>query len=347
MTNYITKTIKNGVEANIPVTSVNWQYGDVTIQTGGNYTAGNWIDITNDEIWLDGTYDKTTTHSDMQWPCPDGFHIPKRTERGTVKDIWTTLGAWAASSWPSMSNMLKLPLAWCRYSNTEIWEVWSWFYRSCSYANHYYWYELELSQYNINQSHDTSRSKWNYIRAFKDNPIVPTSSWTVLYQWTWSAGIFRDSSLWLISLSSDWTTWITIQDKNLGATTVWNSGDTLSEANCWNVFQWWNNNPFPWTQSSGTITTSSTTVSVAWYWPWNYYSSNTWITANPWQLTTDENNLRWWVSQWTWVSQTSWNLVINDNAGPKSIVKVRWWTQAEYDALTTKDPNTLYFTTES
>lgn len=43
----------------------------------------------------------------------------------------------------------------------------------------------------------------------------------------------------------------------------------------------------------------------------------------------------------------SWNLVINDNAGPKSIVKVRWWTQAEYDALATKDPNTLYFTTES
>jgi len=312
MTNYITKTIKNGVEANIPVTSVNWQYGDVTIQTGGNYTAGNWIDITNDEIWLDGTYDKTTTHSDMQWPCPDEFHIPTRTEWKNIHDIWYALGAWDYQSWQWMSNMLKLPMAWCRYSNTETWEVWSaWRYRSCSYVNHYYWYELTFSS-SVNWAHDTSRSGWNYIRAFKDNPIVPTSSWTVLYQWTWSAGIFRDSSLWLISLSSDWTTWITIQDKNLGATTVWNSWDTLSEANCWNVFQWWNNNPFPWTQSSGTITTSSTAVSVEWYWPWNYYSSNTWITASPWQLTTDENNLRWWVTQWTWVSQISWNLVIWD-----------------------------------
>lgn len=41
MTNYITKSIKNGVEANIPVTSVNWNYGDVTVQE----TLVSWTNI--------------------------------------------------------------------------------------------------------------------------------------------------------------------------------------------------------------------------------------------------------------------------------------------------------------
>ena len=53
MTNYITKTIKNGVEANIPVTSVNWQYGDVWLKTINNNSLTGSGDIT---VW-------TTRHS--------------------------------------------------------------------------------------------------------------------------------------------------------------------------------------------------------------------------------------------------------------------------------------------
>ena len=312
MTNYITKTIKNGVEANIPVTSVNWQYGDVTIQTGGNYTAGNWIDITNDEIWLDGTYDKTTTHSDMQWPAPDGFHVPLTTERQAVYNIWTALGGWS-SDWTNFWIALKLPFAGYRsYSNAGVkyqgsdGEYWSSSRESTNGA-----YLLVLGSTYIIAHQPSNRAVGCSVRCFKNSPTVPTSSWTKLY-WTSieSWWIFWSSTDWLISLSSNWTTWITIMDKNLGATTVWNSGDTLSEANCWKYYQRWNNYGFPRTW---TITNQSTTqVDASNYWPWNYYSSDTFIKYSGRWDTTDNWNLRWWVSQWTWVSQISWNLVLWD-----------------------------------
>mgnify|MGYP003307556149 CR=1 FL=1 len=116
-------------------------------------------------------------------------------------------------------------------------------------------------------------------------PIQPiTESW-----------IYHNAELWLISLSSNWTDWLTIADKNLGATTVYNDWDTLSEANCGKYYQWGNNYGFPRTW---TVTTSSTKVNASSYWPWNYYSSNTFITGyNDWS-STNNANLRWWVT-WT------------------------------------------------
>jgi hypothetical protein len=107
-----------------------------------------------------------------------------------------------------------------------------------------------------------------------------------------TAWIYHNPDLWLISLSSDWNIWITIADKNLWATQVYNDGDTLSQDNCGYYYQWWNNYWFPFTWS---VTTSSTQVDVSTYWPWNYYSSSTFITYNWAWDTTDNWNLRWWV----------------------------------------------------
>ena len=144
------------------------------------------------------------------------------------------------------------------------------------------------------------------IRPFNDDAVIPDGSWTTLYQWTWSAGIFRNSSLWLISISSDWTTWITIADKNLWATTVYNYWNTLSQNNCGYYYQRWNNYWFPRTW---TVTTSSTQVDTTWYWPWNYYSSSTFINIgrDNWS-SSNNNNLRWWE---TWVQQILvWEYVV-------------------------------------
>ena len=313
MTNYITKTIKNGVEANIPVTSVNWQYGDVTIQTGGNYTAGNWIDITNDEIWLDGTYSGTAyDYSAMQWPAPSGFHVPLSTEWQSVKDIWTALGWWS-SDWANFWIALKLPFAgYRRYSNADVRYVGSdGRYWSSSRQNINNAYNLNLQQANLYPQDFDSRSDGLSVRYFKNSPTIPTSSWTKLYWTSIEAGwIFWSSIDWLISLSSDWTTWITIADKNLWATTVWNSWDTLSEANCGKYYQWGNNYWFPRTW---TVTTYSNQVDASSYWPWNYYSSSTFITHSwRWDIT-DNWNLRWWE---TWIVQKtiSWSLVVWDQS---------------------------------
>lgn len=110
--------------------------------------------------------------------------------------------------------------------------------------------------------------------------------------------IYHNADLWLISMSSDWSTWLTIADKNLGATQVYNSWDTLSETNCWKYYQWGNNYGFPFTWA---VTTSSTQVNASSYWPWNYYNSSTFITrsSSPYNWDSSDNaNLRWWVT-WT------------------------------------------------
>ena len=108
---------------------------------------------------------------------------------------------------------------------------------------------------------------------------------------TYEPWIYHKSDLWLISLSSDWSNWITIADKNLWAVNVNDYG---------NFFQWGNNYWFwlssPW-QHNWTVDTTG-------YWPWNYYSSSTFLTwnrdwsnpsnANLWGDTTDTLEARQW-----------------------------------------------------
>mgnify|MGYP003307556105 CR=1 FL=1 len=123
-------------------------------------------------------------------------------------------------------------------------------------------------------------------------------------KWVWpepitESWIYWSSDLGLISLSSNWITWITITDKNLWATTVYNDWDTLSEANCGKYYQWWNNYWFPFTWS---VTTSSTQVDASSYWPWNYYSSSTFITRS--STTSSRSSVRN-DNLWGWVTWTN------------------------------------------
>lgn len=246
--------------------------------------------------------------SDMQWPCPEGFHVPLDSEWTNIINAGVTLWAWTSWTPLDLSMKLKIPLAWVRYTNdgSTTNQSTNWHYRTCKFrmSNWYPWaYDFSINSvmYEVQGGVITS---WNSIRPFKNTAVVPDGSWTTIYQWTWSAGIFHNATLGLISISSDGTTWYTIADKNLWATTVWNSWDALSESNCWKYYQRWNNYWFPRTWS---VTTSTTKVSAADYWPWNYYSSNTFIcvTARPYNRDSSNNdNLRWWVTQWSWTVLT-------------------------------------------
>lgn len=107
--------------------------------------------------------------------------------------------------------------------------------------------------------------------------------------------IYYNATLWLISLSSDWETWMTIADKNLWATTVYNNGDTLTQANCGTYFQWGNNY---WFARTWEVTKASARVNASGYWPWNYYSSSTFITwYNDWSNVQNDN--LWGATTWT------------------------------------------------
>lgn len=112
--------------------------------------------------------------------------------------------------------------------------------------------------------------------------------------------IYWSASLWLISLSSNWTDWITIADKNLGATEVYSKGSSPTEANSWYLYQRWNNHWFPWADK-WTPWTSSSKVNVSSYWPWNYYSGASFITveSSPYDWFTSLNSNLWWWTTWT------------------------------------------------
>lgn len=229
-----------------------------------------------------------------QWPAPDGFHVPLTTEWQAVRNIRIALGGWR-SDWTNFWIALKLPFAGRRYySSADVrdqgsrGDYWSSSRSSADNA-----YNLYVGSSVLNYGTTNRRAFGFSVRCFKNEPTIPTSSWTKLY-WTsieawW---IFWSSTDWLISLSSDWQTWITISDKNLWATTVWDSGNTLSEANCGYYYQRWNNYGFPRTW---TIANQSTTqVDASTYWPWNYYSSDTFIKYNWRWDATDNWNLWWW-----------------------------------------------------
>lgn len=107
-----------------------------------------------------------------------------------------------------------------------------------------------------------------------------------------TAWIYYSPDLWLISLSSDWTNWITIADKNLWATTVYNYGDALSSANAGWLYQWGNTYSFPF---SWVWWWNNQQVDATNYWPWNYYYNNYFRTTAP-RDNSWNGNLRWWVT---------------------------------------------------
>jgi len=118
--------------------------------------------------------------------------------------------------------------------------------------------------------------------------------------------IYYNENLWLISYSVDWQNWITIADKNLWATQVYNYWDVMTEANCWKYYQWWNNYGFAF---SGATQTDSNSIDASNYWPWNYYSSDVFITTNP-RDNSDNHNI------WGWISG-----LVTDRQGPCP----EWW----------------------
>ena len=284
-----------------------WDF-DMVWGTGASYiikevTWSWYINLTNAvanhlmELKAYGWTEQKNDISCTQWPCPTGFHIPSKDEWVALVD--TMLELWIETEyWDCMKTYMKMPFAGYRdrsSADVSTQDDYANYWSSTAYNAGSAYCLFWLSSW-LDTESTSNRSFGQSIRAFKDTPVVPNSSWTTLYSWTWSAWVFHNTTEWLISISSDWTNWTTIMDKNLWATVVYNDEDTLSEANCWKYYQWWNNYGFAWTWS---VTTSSTQVDASSYWPWNYYSSSTFITrsSSPYDWSSVQNdNLRWWVS---------------------------------------------------
>ena len=251
-------------------------------------------------MWVYLWNDNYSDYSAMQWPAPDGFHVPSKDEWVALCGILTSTFGMTNNS-TTIGTYLKMPISGHRQqSNADISGVGSigYYWSSTSY-NVNSAYNLYILSSRINPQYNNYRSNGFSVRCFKNSPTIPTSSWTILYDGSSiaiGAWIFYSATDWLISVSGDGQTWYTIQDKNLGATTVFNQWDTITDANCGYFYQWWNNYGFP---HSWAVTKSATKVDASSYWPGNYYNSSTFITASvsPYDWSSVQNdNLRWWVT---------------------------------------------------
>lgn len=236
--------------------------------------------------WWGGWWGKD--YSAMRWPCPMWFHVPLYSEFLFLDNILTTFSI-RTTAW--LVSYLKMTYTYW-FLNTSNWTLNT---NNTIYYMCDSWYQYILSKYwFITWFFSNRRVDWWLIRPFYNWVEKPDNSRTKLYDWSsvaTGAWIFWNSTLWLISASSDWINWITIADKNLWATTVYNSWASQTISNCWYWFQYWNNYNF----QTWNITTSGTQVDASNYWPnYMYYCSNVFIT-NSWSnwSSVKNDNLRW------------------------------------------------------
>ena len=210
---------------------------------------------------------------------PDNFHIPNTDERERLVEIMTSLGYTTAEDYV---EQLHLPLAW-HLSNTTwalTWRGQSVDYWSIESYNNSYADSLHLVSWENQSIWNTLKSVWLPIRCFRD------------YWWDELSsprrrdyGVHLEADKWAIYVIS--ATWvIVIQDKNLGATSVYNYWDALTESNCWKYYQRWN---YKWFVAWQIPQTSSTTVNTAWHRALNKYESNTFVLSS-WDWSYPSNN---------------------------------------------------------
>ena len=252
------------------------------VEVGKEYTAWEGISIWN------------ISYNARRWPCPEWFHVPSQNEWIWVYNIMAMIWEIDSSLW---SMILHMPLAWYReYLDGGVNLQWS---------SGYYWSSAPESSntsfmlflnppYAANTSAYTSRADWCSIRPFKDTFVPPTTAdWQYIIK-EWDTWVYINLTEWLISVTSDLITGYTMMDRNLWATNIYSSWDTLSEANCWYYYQRWNNY---WFTYSWSVTTSSTPVSTVWYWPTNPYSNSTFIIWNiDWSGAANDD--LWWDTTW-------------------------------------------------
>lgn len=247
-----------------------------------------WIYIWTSEIKDIFVWEWIDSYDTMRWPCPTGFHIPTQWEWNALRTMMRT---WS-TNWLIRQSYLKMPKSWKIYYLDWTVSATQWVYTSCTSTGWTQNYDIVITDSGANVNY-TYKWNWLTIRPFKDTPVVPDDTRTVEKQWTWNAGVYRDTVNWIISISSDWITWITIADRNLWATNINDK---------WDYYQRGNNYAFP---NTWPVTTSNTQVDASNYWPWNYYSSSTFIYWNQDWSSVQNDDLRW---ASTWITK-KWNVI--------------------------------------
>jgi len=349
----IKKIIINWEEQVIPtwVKTINWMRWNI------DFVWVNWINIMPDDdaqikirwtVYNAGPLVNMASmpyyRNFMKWPCDDWFCIGNMYSRQRINTWWTTMWARSASDHSPMATYLKLPFAWLLWCNWALTMSSNAIYRTAWSRGDWYAEVVNIEQSSFNSNYTFAKTCATLIRPFAIEAVAPDNTWTTLFDGSSTATgawIFHNATLWLISISKDWTDWITIADKNVWATTVYNSWDTMSQSNRWKFFQRGNNYGFP--SGSNNFEKTSTKVDTSWYWPLRPYYWRVFITwsTQDWDRdwsTVENGDLRWYLSYDDWSSKSN---VISCN-WVSSVNGKTWAVQLNSSAIVSpKAPNDI------
>lgn len=247
---------------------VNGEWGG----TSSSFIAWDNITITN-QTW--------PNYSAVQWPCPNGFHVPSKDE---VDDMKTILTALSAANFSGVKEYLHIAPAGSRKTNGDQ----AYVDTSCDFRTRdadttYNTYATSFIANSLACSTQTQQQgTWFNIRPFKNEYVEPDDTWTVETGTLWSAGIFHNATLGIISLTNGSDKNITIADKNVWATVVYDTWDVPSEANSGYYFQWGNNYGFAFSWEIAKVNAS---IDVSWYEPSTFSNNMFNIAATPYDPT--------------------------------------------------------------
>ena len=205
-----------------------------------------------------------------QKPFPDWFHVPSYDDMYTVWYIMNKLG-YGASDYEEYLHMpLIAPLKqnWSPDGGyPQYWTTGNQYYPH-TYGNPIYlFYALRFSSLSWPGMITSFSGRASCLRLFSDTRD-PEWDWTEVTNWIW-----QNETKELIAVT-DWTHWMMFQDKNRGATVLYNRWDIITQSNGGFLYQWWNCYGFPITWATKTARSQ---VDTTGYGSWNYYTDDTFI----------------------------------------------------------------------
>ena len=156
-----------------------WNYysSDIFIAVSNDWSVNQ-----NDDL----RWGVTWTVQAMKWPCDVWFHIPAGTELSNLSSAIAWLFSLSARA-TAYEKYLFIPRAGQLTWNGALYNTGKWYYWSTTPSDTPT--TIWQSKYSYKESDTTLalntgevRYKWMSIRPFKNEPVVPTSERTVLYQ---------------------------------------------------------------------------------------------------------------------------------------------------------------------
>lgn len=257
-----------------------WTYELTTVEVNNIRLCDRFLIDINYWMWLAQT-DFYIWNMEIKSLFPlEWFHIPSYNECDNLISICNWLWVWC--------DAFKIPAVWYLaytdwnlYWSTYIWTSTAW-YEWC-YYNMRVW-----SSYDMNIPLDWRTWYWQTVRPFCDTYYEPDNSWSVIHWQIWWDWVFHNASQWLIS-AKYWNLILTISDKNLWATDVWNPWEAVTFNNFWWLYQRWN---CYWFDPRSPFNKSSAQVDTSGYWWWILYTSDTFVTSH-WNWQNPDNPLLW------------------------------------------------------